>query len=132
MRVPLQDVLGCQTKWHFQSQTCKCYRSVALARKEILEGIHPARPSQEVSKKATNEPQRSRKRTTLHNNIRLRKTNTTSIEQVPASSQDHWQSPLQKCCPSGHGAVRNENCDNGCLIARIKTKRTRFSISTHS
>ena len=81
----LAGCVGCPTNWHFQSKTCKCYRSVALARKQIPEGIRPARLSQEVSKKATKEPQKNDKPQQYPHEKNKHDVNRTSARVKPRS-----------------------------------------------
>ena len=122
-----------ELKLDLQRNDNQCYLWLSPAKKTFPKTCGrkwPARKPRELSKKATREQEGSRKRKNIHKNIRKRNTSTTSFEQVPAPSHDHWQSPLHNWCLDRHGALRNDNCDNGCLIARIQTKRTRI-LSRH-
>ena len=103
----LRDPFGCPSRW--PAMNCKLW-TVLLPMREHL--VH--RDLWNNTRKEVREPQEVGHKKPQGDN----KNSTRELQS--------WWGPLHKCCLGKHGALRNDNFDNGCLIARIKTTRTRF------
>ena len=138
-----RDVLACSSRWlgrrwkewSFLLSTAKTSSFTNVPR---MQGKHPRRDSE--GRKSARPPQRSRKSSARkpqgNNQETAREPQPTNISAEQKTRHRSHTCPRQVAITgtvhhstSGlgrHGALRNDNCDKGCFIARNKTKRTRL------